>query len=81
MSATITLKNIPDDIYASLRQAADAHHRSLNGEAIACLQRVLLPNAVDPAERLSRARGLRSALPDGAFRVEEIADAIRQGRA
>jgi plasmid stability protein len=81
MPTTITLKNIPDDIYASLREAADAHHRSLNGEAIACLQRVLLPNAMEPAERLNRARSLRSALPEGAFRAANIADAIRQGRA
>ncbi len=81
MSATITLKNIPDDIYASLRQAADAHHRSLNGEAIACLQKVLLPNAIDPDERLNRARGLRSALPNGAFRADDIAEAIHQDQA
>jgi plasmid stability protein len=81
MPTTITLKNIPDDIYVSLREAADAHHRSLNGEAIACLQRVLLPNALEPAERLSRARSLRSTLPDNAFRADDIADAISQGRA
>jgi plasmid stability protein len=80
MPTSITLKNIPDDIYASLREAADAHHRSLNGEAIACLQRVLLPNAMEPAERLNRARSMRSALPEGAFRADAIADAIRQGR-
>lgn len=80
MPATITLKNIPDDIYASLREAAEAHHRSLNGEAIACLQRVLLPARIDPAQHLSQARALRSGLPQGAFNADEIAASIKQGR-
>lgn len=33
MVATITLKNIPDEIYDSLKQAADAHHRSITHES------------------------------------------------
>lgn len=80
MTTTITLKNIPDDIYASLREAANAHHRSLNGEAIACLQRVLLPTRLEPAHHLSQARALRGALPQGAFNTDEIAETIKQGR-
>jgi antitoxin FitA len=80
MTTTITLKNIPDDIYASLREAADAHHRSLNGEAIACLQRVLLPTRLEPAQHLNQARALRNTLPQEAFKVDEIAEAIKQGR-
>lgn len=80
MPATITLKNIPDDVYASLRDAADAHHRSLNGEAIACLQHVLLPHRLGPDERLERARGLRSVLRQDGFKADEIAEAIKQGR-
>lgn len=43
MPATITLKNIPDAIYEQLKQAAEAHHRSLNSEVIACLETQLLP--------------------------------------
>ena len=81
MPATITLKNIPDDIYLSLRVAASSNHRSLNGEAIACLQRALLPTRLDTAQHLSLARALRSNLPQGAFNSDEIADAIKQGRA
>jgi plasmid stability protein len=51
---TITLKSIPDQIYARLRQSADLHHRSLNSEVIACLERVLLPVSIDPEDRLLR---------------------------
>ena len=47
MPTTLTLKNIPDEVYARLKAAAEAHRRSLNSEAIVCLESVLLP------ERLS----------------------------
>ena len=42
MPVTITLKNIPDDVYKRLKLSADTHRRSLNGEAIVCLEAVLL---------------------------------------
>lgn len=80
MPATITLKNIPDDIYARLKEAADAHHRSLNSEVIACLERTLLPTRVSAQERLARARQLRQSLTAGAFKADEIDGAIDQGR-
>lgn len=80
MPASITLKNIPDDIYDSLRNAANAHHRSLNGEAIACLQRVLMPSRLTPSERLAQASQLRASLSCSAFKAEDIAEAIKQNR-
>ncbi len=39
--ATITVKNIPDDLYAGLKQAAVANHRSINSEVIVCVEQVL----------------------------------------
>ena len=78
MPMTITLKNIPDAIYAQLRQSADLHHRSLNSEAIACLERVLLPVAIQPEERLLRIQRLR---PPGAIKASAIDKARRAGRA
>jgi plasmid stability protein len=80
MPATVTLKNIPDTVYLRLKEAANAHHRSLNSEVIACLERVLLPTRLSPDERLVRARQLREGLTPGGFRPEDIAEAIRQGR-
>ena len=38
---TLTVKNIPDDLYAHLREAASLNHRSLNSEIIVCLERAL----------------------------------------
>ena len=43
MPTTMTLKGIPDELYAQLKALAVVHHRSLNSEAIACLETVLLP--------------------------------------
>jgi antitoxin FitA len=80
MGATITLKNIPDEIYHSLKQAADAHHRSINSEAIACLERVLLPSKAGNDEHLARARQIRESLRGKAFKAADIAQAIEQGR-
>ena len=80
MATTITLKNIPDHVYDSLKQAAEAHHRSLNSEVIACLERVLLPVRVSPGEQLARVRLARARLGDMSFKAEDIAAAIAQGR-
>ena len=42
MPTTLTLKNIPDTVYARLKAAAEMHRRSLNSEAIVCLESVLV---------------------------------------
>ena len=80
MATSITLKNIPDHVYNSLRAAADAHHRSLNGEIIACLEQSLLPQKSSVHERLAKARELRQTLAPYSFQADEIAAAIKQGR-
>ncbi|WP_025322460.1 FitA-like ribbon-helix-helix domain-containing protein [Deferrisoma camini] len=80
MPTTVTLKNVPEGLYERLKESARAHHRSINGEAIACLERVLLPNAVVPEERIERARRLRAGLRSEAFDAGEIAAAIDEGR-
>ena len=80
MPTTLTLKNIPDDVYSRLKLSAEAHRRSMNSEAIVCLEAVLLPSKLAPAERLARARELRGALPQGQFRASDIDTLKLQGR-
>jgi plasmid stability protein len=77
MPVTLTLKNIPDDVYERLKLSAAANRRSINREAIVCLE-AALATRIAPAERLARARTLRAALPKGAFRAEDI-DAMKRG--
>lgn len=80
MATSITLKNIPDHVYIGLRAAADAHHRSLNGEIIACLEQSLLPVKNNANEQLAKARELRQTLAPYGFEASEIASTIKAGR-
>jgi antitoxin FitA len=80
MPTTLTLKNIPDEVYAQLKQSAEAHRRSLNGEAIVCLEAALLPTNIKTSERLARARELRNALSPKTFKARDIDAFKREGR-
>lgn len=80
MPTTLTLKGIPDEVYARLKASAEANRRSLNSEAIVCLETVLLPGKISPAERLARARALRASLPQGKFHVQDIDSFKQDGR-
>ena len=80
MSVTLTLKNIPEEVYRRLKLSAETHRRSLNSEAIVCLESVLIPNRLPPSEGLARARALRSQLTQARFKVRDIDTAKRQGR-
>jgi plasmid stability protein len=57
--ATITVKNIPDDVYERLKQSAQANRRSINSEIIVCIERAVSPHVIEPDEWIARARILR----------------------
>lgn len=80
MPTTITLKGIPDDVYVQLKSSAEANRRSLNSEAIACLETVLLPRKTSALEHLAAARAARSGLKRGAFKPADIDRFKRAGR-
>ena len=80
MPTTLTLKNIPDEVYDRLKASAQTHRRSLNSEAIVCLESVLIPGRVSASERPARARALRAALPKAKFRAKDIDAYKREGR-
>ena len=81
MPTTLTLKNIPDKVYERLKASADTHRRSLNSEAIVCLETVLVPGNVKPSERLARARALRAEVATSQkFKAHEIDAFKRAGR-
>lgn len=80
MPTTLTLKNIPDEVYHRLKAAAALHRRSLNSEAIVRLEAALVPGAMTPAERLARARQLRAELADTRFLADDIDAFKREGR-
>lgn len=80
MPTTLTLKNIPDEVYERLKHSADLNRRSMNSEAIVCLESMLLPGRLDVGERLARARALRAALPKTKFLIRDIDTFKREAR-
>jgi antitoxin FitA len=60
---TITLKDIPTPLHAALKQRARRHGRSLNREALQCLEMAVAPNPVDTDELLRNFRTHRAGLP------------------
>jgi plasmid stability protein len=52
----LTLKNIPDSVNDRLKRSSEANRRSMNREAIVCLEAVFLPAKVTLGERLARAQ-------------------------
>lgn len=60
--ATITIKNIPDDVYERLKETAAVHRRSINSEVIHIIEQAVTPRRVDAEAILVRARELRETL-------------------
>ena len=77
---TVTLKNIPDELYAHLKEAARAHHRSLNSEILYCVVRILLGRQVTLDDRLAAAQNLRKLSARHPLTDDLLDDAKNQGR-
>ncbi len=80
MPKTLTLENIPDEVYGRLKASAAESGRSMNSEAIVCLEANSLPAKIEPVERLARARALRGALAPGQFETPGIDAQKKRGR-
>lgn len=78
--ATVTFKNIPDDLYEQLKQSAKAHHRSVNSELIHCLEKTFKPTPVSAAALAEKALALRTRVTASQLDVDEINVARNQGR-
>ena len=78
--ATVTFKNIPDELYEQLKRAAAAHHRSVNSELIHCLEKTFRATPVSAAELDEKARALRARVSAAQLDVKEINAARNQGR-
>lgn len=78
---SMTIKNIPEPIYRTLKRSAQTHHRSLNGETIACLERSLgLAAHPSPEATLERIDALRDALKGISLNDRFLRDAKDAGR-
>lgn len=77
--ATITLKNIPTNIYNRLKMLAKLNHRTLKGEILYNLESVM-GTSKDNSEGLRlKIKKLRESV-NGEISPEEIEKAINEGR-
>jgi hypothetical protein len=79
---TITVSDIPIELYERLKWSADVNRHSINSEIIVCIERALRSGRIDPEAVLPRARGLREKtidypITDEEFTVAKAADRRR----
>ncbi len=79
--ATITVKNIPDDLYARLKAAAAQNRRSINSEIIVCIEDKLVGQKIPAEQILESVRRIRAAAGPMEMTIEQIDAAKREGRA
>lgn len=76
----LTIKNIPDELYRTLKESAKAHHRSMNGEVIACLERTLGTGRIDPETFLARVESLQKQVRIPRLTDRFLREAKERGR-
>ncbi len=77
---TLTVKNIPDELYARLKRRAEMNRRSLNSEIIMCIEKAVRSQRLPPETVLARARKLRAKTAPYAISDHEFNQAKRVGR-
>ena len=78
--ATLTIKNIPDDLYEGLKKRAKANRRSINNEAIVILESALQKRERDTEKILEEARRLRELTAHYVISDEQLDEWKNEGR-
>ena len=78
--ATVTVKNIPDELYERLKTVAEINRRSINSEIIVCIENAVTSRRINPDEVLENARRLRQLTVGHSISDEEFNQAKAEGR-
>jgi len=78
--ATLTIKNIPMEVYERLKRRAKANRRSINQEVIAVIERALEMPPVDVDSTLERTRKIRELTAQYRLRDEDLEQWKNEGR-
>lgn len=78
--ATLTIKNLPDEIYAALAKNAKRHRRSINNEVIVQLEYLNDGKAFETEAELARIRKLRDSIKGVYVTEADIQFAKNEGR-
>lgn len=77
---TITIKNVPPEIYERIKIQAKNNHRSINGEILSILEQAISIPPIDVKATLERTRKLREMTADYVISADEIEKLINEGR-
>jgi len=76
---SLTIKNVPEDLYLQLKETASRHRRSMNSEIIVLLERSLKHVQPDEEDRATRIQRLRDRFP-GHLTDADLREAREEGR-
>lgn len=77
MAVSLSIKNVPEEIVARLREKAKKNHRSLQGELMALLEEAVNPEGLSVEELADEIDSLGLRTPDEAT---EMIRELRDGR-
>jgi antitoxin FitA len=77
---TITIKNIPEQVYERIKMQAKSNHRSINGEILSILEQAISLPPIDVKATLERARKVREFTANYTTTADEIENMINEGR-
>ena len=78
--ATLTIKNIPMEVYERLKRRAKANRRSINQEVIAVIERALETPPIDVESTLERTQRIRELTAQYQLRDEDLEQWKNEGR-
>jgi len=78
--ATVTVKNIPDELYDRLKSVAEINRRSINSEIIMCIENTVTSRRLNLDEVLENARQIRKLTAGHLISDEEFKKAKTEGR-
>ena len=78
--ATITVKNIPDELYMQLKASAEANRRSINSEILVCIERRVSSQRLTVEATLEKAYRLRKLTSAYPITDAEFTEAKANGR-
>ncbi len=76
----ITVKNIPEHAYKSLKQIASSNRRSINSQIICLIEKATMSKPFNPAHYLARAEQSRKKTKHFLLTADILQKAKNQGR-
>lgn len=78
---TLTIKNIPDELYEKLKERAKANHRSISDEVLFIIQLSFSQKMPEKADTLLEGPGrVREVTAENPITADGIEEAINEGR-